>query len=203
MENEDGYRFTPRAAQVMLLAEREAQRLNHNFVGTEHLLLGIVRLGDESSAAQVLKALCIDLAQIKTETESQLGQGPDQKLIGPPPLTPRFKKVLALADRERTSHGHTYLGTEHILLGILREGDGVAARVLKKLGVDLQKVRELCPSDLTTPKTTKEPALTELFAAAEELLENPNSRLRTPPRVLAALCGKTHSLPSSRICGKR
>jgi ATP-dependent Clp protease ATP-binding subunit ClpC len=130
--------FTPRAQQVLALARKEADRLHHNFVGTEHLLLGIIRLG-QGTAVTVLGKMGVDLETVRQEVEKQVGTGPDQKMIGNIAYTPRVKKVLALAAKEAKALNHTYLGTEHILLGLLREGDGVAARVLKNLGSSLSK----------------------------------------------------------------
>ncbi len=133
--------FTPRAQQVLALARKEADRFNHNFVGTEHLLLGLIKLG-QGVAVNVLQKLGLDLEIVRMEVEKQVGTGPDQKMIGNIPYTPRVKKVLALAAKEAKSLSHTYVGTEHILLGLLREGDGVAARVLKNLDVDIEQTRQ-------------------------------------------------------------
>lgn len=132
--------FTPRAQQVLALARKEADRFNHNFVGTEHLLLGLIALGS-GTAVIVLQTLGLDLQTVRLEVEKQVGKGPDQKMIGNIPYTPRVKKVLALAAKEAKSLNHTYVGTEHLLLGMLREGDGVAARVLKNLNVDIEATR--------------------------------------------------------------
>lgn len=133
--------FTPRAQQVLALARKEADRFNHNFVGTEHLLLGLIKLG-QGVAVNVLQKLGLDLETVRMEVEKQVGTGPDQKMIGNIPYTPRVKKVLALASKEAKALNHTYVGTEHILLGLLREGDGVAARVLKNLDVDIELTRQ-------------------------------------------------------------
>lgn len=133
--------FTPRAQQVLALARKEADRFNHNFVGTEHLLLGLIKLG-QGVAVSVLQKLGLDLETVRMEVEKQVGTGPDQKMIGNIPYTPRVKKVLNLAAREAKNLNHTYVGTEHILLGLLREGDGVAARVLKNLDVDIEQTRQ-------------------------------------------------------------
>ena len=133
--------FTPRAQQVLALARKEADRFNHNFVGTEHLLLGLIKLG-QGVAVNVLQKLGLDLDTVRMEVEKQVGTGPDQKMIGNIPYTPRVKKVLALAAKEAKNLNHTYVGTEHLLLGLLREGDGVAARVLKNLDVDIEQTRQ-------------------------------------------------------------
>jgi ATP-dependent Clp protease ATP-binding subunit ClpC len=133
--------FTPRAQQVLALARKEADRFNHNFVGTEHLLLGLIKLG-QGVAVNVLQKLGLDLETVRMEVEKQVGTGPDQKMIGNIPYTPRVKKVLQLAAKEAKALNHTYVGTEHILLGLLREGDGVAARVLKNLDIDIEQTRQ-------------------------------------------------------------
>src|SRR5947209_12234946 len=141
MSDEAMNNFTPRAQQVLALARKEADRFNHNFVGTEHLLLGLIKLG-QGVAVNVLQKLGLDLDTVRMEVEKQVGTGPDQKMIGNIPYTPRVKKVLALAAKEAKALNHTYVGTEHILLGLLREGDGVAARVLKNLDVDIEQTRQ-------------------------------------------------------------
>ncbi len=133
--------FTPRAQQVLALARKEADRFNHNFVGTEHLLLGLIKLG-QGVAVNVLQKMGLDLETVRQEVEKQSKAGPDQKQVGNIPYTPRVKKVLALASKEAKALNHTYVGTEHILLGLLREGDGVAAKVLKELDIDIEAVRQ-------------------------------------------------------------
>ena len=132
--------FTPRAQQVLALARKEADRFNHNYVGTEHLLLGLIKLG-QGVAVNVLQKMGLDLETVRMEVEKQVGSGPDHKMVGNIPYTPRVKKVLALAGKEAKQLNHSYVGTEHILLGLLREGEGVAARVLKSLEVDIQRTR--------------------------------------------------------------
>ena len=133
--------FTPRAQQVLALARKEADRLNHNFLGTEHLLLGLIKLG-QGVAVNVLQSMGIDLDSVRIEVEKQVGAGPDQKMVGNIPYTPRVKKVIALAQKEAKNLNHTYVGTEHLLLGLLREGDGVAAKVLRALDVDIEEARQ-------------------------------------------------------------
>ena len=133
--------FTPRAQQVLALARKEADRLNHNFLGTEHLLLGLIKLG-QGVAVNVLQKMGLDLETVRMEVEKQVGTGPDQKMIGNIPYTPRVKKVIALAQKEAKNLNHTYVGTEHLLLGLLREGDGVAAKVLRALDVDIEAARQ-------------------------------------------------------------
>ncbi len=132
--------FTPRAQQVLALARKEADRFNHNYVGTEHLLLGLIKLG-QGVAVNVLQKMSLDLETVRQEVEKQVGGGPETKMVGNIPYTPRVKKVLALAGKEAKALNHSYVGTEHILLGLLREGDGVAARVLKNLEVDIERTR--------------------------------------------------------------
>ncbi|PAW91536.1 MAG: NDP-hexose 4-ketoreductase [Pedosphaera sp. Tous-C6FEB] len=141
MSDEAMSNFTPRAQQVLALARKEADRFNHNFVGTEHLLLGLIKLG-QGVAVNVLQKMGLDLETVRMEVEKQVGTGPDQKQAGNIPYTPRVKKVLSLASKEAKALNHTYVGTEHILLGLLREGDGVAAKVLKSLDIDIELVRQ-------------------------------------------------------------
>jgi hypothetical protein len=155
--------FTPRAQQTLALARKEADRFNHNFVGTEHLLLGLIRLG-QGTAVNVLRRRGLDLESVRIEVEKQVGHGPDRKVIGTIPYTPRVKKVLALAAREAHALNHTYVGTEHILLGLLEEGDGVAAKVLKGLQVDIEQtrqdiLRELDPNFVPDDSHTEHPDL--------------------------------------------
>lgn len=132
--------FTPRAQQVLALARKEADRLSHNYVGTEHLLLGLINLG-QGVAISVLQKLGLDLETVRSAVVKQVGAGTDPKSTGAIPYTPRVKKVLALAGREAKALNHSYIGTEHILLGLLREGEGVAARVLKSLQIDIERCR--------------------------------------------------------------
>jgi len=132
--------FTPRVQQVLQLARKEAERFNHQYVGTEHLLLGLIALG-EGEAVNVLQKMGVDLETLRLEVEKAVGQGQDTQTIGSLPMTPRAKKVLALAAAEAGELNHQYVGTEHILLGLLREDEGVAARVLKNLNVDLNRTR--------------------------------------------------------------
>jgi len=139
--------FTPRAQQVLALARKEADRFHHNYVGTEHLLLGLINLG-QGVAVNVLQKMGLDLETVRSAVEKQVGKGPAAKPSGNIPYTPRVKKVLALAGREAKALNHSYVGTEHILLGLLREGEGVAARVLKSLDVDVERCREEILSEL-------------------------------------------------------
>ena len=132
--------FTPRAQQVLALARKEADRFHHNYVGTEHLLLGLIKLG-QGVAVSVLQKMGLDLETVRSAVEKQVGTGPEGKTTGSIPYTPRVKKVLALAGKEAKALNHSYVGTEHILLGLLREGEGVAARVLKSLDIDIERTR--------------------------------------------------------------
>mgnify|MGYP003315122366 CR=1 FL=1 len=141
MSDESMNNFTPRAQQVLALARKEADRFNHSFVGTEHLLLGLINLG-QGVAVNVLQKMGLDLETVRLEVEKQVGTGPDQKLAGNIPYTPRVKKVLELSKKEAKALHHTYVGTEHILLGLIHEGEGVAAKALESLGISLEAVRE-------------------------------------------------------------
>ena len=139
--SEDAFNnFTPRAQQVLALARKEADRFNHNYVGTEHLLLGLIKL-DQGVAVNVLKKMGLDLETVQLEVEKHVPPGPDHKVAGTIPYTPRVKKVLDLASKEARQLAHTYVGTEHILMGLLREGNGVAAKVLRGLDIDLEQTR--------------------------------------------------------------
>ncbi len=133
-------RFTDRARRVVVLAQEEARMLNHNYIGTEHILLGLIHEG-EGVAAKALESLGISLEAVRSQVEEIIGQGQTPP-TGHIPFTPRAKKVLELSLREALQLGHNYIGTEHILLGLIREGEGVAAQVLVKLGADLNKVRQ-------------------------------------------------------------
>ena len=134
-------RFTDRARRVVVLAQDEARMLNHNYIGTEHILLGLIHEGD-GVAAKALESLGISLQAVRAQVEEIIGRGPEPPPAGHIPFTPRAKKVLELSLREALQLGHTYIGTEHILLGLIREGDGVAAQVLVGLGVDLNRARQ-------------------------------------------------------------
>jgi ATP-dependent Clp protease ATP-binding subunit ClpA len=133
-------RFTDRARRVVVLAQDEARMLKHNYIGTEHILLGLLHEG-KGVAAKALESLGISLDAVRQEVEEIIGQG-QHTPSGHIPFTPRAKKVMELSLRESLQLGHKYIGTEHILLGLIREGDGVAARVLVKLGADLNRVRQ-------------------------------------------------------------
>ncbi|MGH2737449.1 MAG: Clp protease N-terminal domain-containing protein, partial [Actinomycetota bacterium] len=133
-------RFSDRARRVVVLAQEEARMLNHNYIGTEHILLGLIHEG-EGVAAKALESLGISFEAVRQQVEEIIGQGQSAP-TGHIPFTPRAKKVLELSLREALQLGHNYIGTEHILLGLIHEGEGVAAQVLQKLGADLNRVRQ-------------------------------------------------------------
>src|SRR5215471_13997915 len=133
-------RFTDQARRVVVVAQEESRKLGHDYIGTEHLLLGILGTGD-SVAVNALGSLGVSLEAARQQVEEIVGRGSHQ-VSGHIPFTPRAKKVLELSLRESIQLGHSYIGTEHILLGLIREGDGVAAQVLVKLGADLNRVRQ-------------------------------------------------------------
>jgi ATP-dependent Clp protease ATP-binding subunit ClpC len=152
MQDQRVLHSSPPVEQTLALARLEASRLNHDFLATEHLLLGIIRLG-QSPAVTVLRRLGLDLAAVRLEMEEQLGTVQDHQGVSPKakvpvpgtgnlPYTPRVKRVLAFAAEEARALNHSYVGAEHILLGLLREGDGVVARVLNELGVDTERTRQ-------------------------------------------------------------
>src|SRR3989338_5159347 len=133
-------RFIERARKVIVFAKEEAIRFNHDYIGTEHLLLGLIREG-EGVAAAVLQKMGLNLETIRLEVEKLVQPGPTTQVLGDIPFTPRSKKALELAAEESRSLGHNYIGTEHLLLGLIREGEGAASQVLLNLGLDLNKVR--------------------------------------------------------------
>ncbi len=148
-------RFTDRARRVVVLAQDEARLLDHNHIGTEHLLLGLVHEG-EGVAARALESLGISLEAVRQQVEEAVGRG-EQAPGGRIPFTPRAQKVLELSRREALQLGHNYIGTEHILLGLIREGEGVAAQVLVRLGADLNRVRQQVVQVLHGLQDTDEP----------------------------------------------
>src|SRR2546427_3946782 len=133
-------RFSDRARRVVVLAQEEARMLNHNYIGTEHILLGLCHEG-EGGAAKALEVMGGSLGAIRSQVEAIIGRGAAGEVTGHIPFTPRAKKVLELSLRESLQLGHNYIGTEHLLLGLIREGEGVGAQVLVKLGADLNRVR--------------------------------------------------------------
>src|SRR5450631_4423389 len=162
-------RFTDRARRVVVLAQEEARMLNHNYIGTEHILLGLIHEG-EGVAAKALESLGISLDAVRQQVEEIIGRG-QQEPSGHIPFTPRAKKVLELSLRESQQLGHNYIGTEHILLGLIREGNGVAAQVLVKLGADLNRGRQQV-IQLLHGRTAEEPG-----PGAEVRLEMVEQRL--------------------------
>ncbi len=153
-------KFTRRARRALQLAQEEAQRLHHNYMGTEHLLLGLVR-EDRGIAALVLKSQGVELEAVRAKVQFIIGQG-KHDVAGEVPLTPRAKEVLALAVEEALQLSHRFIGTEHLLLGMLREGKGVGARVLRELGVDLKTTRA------RTIELLKQPGTAQAEASEEE-----------------------------------
>jgi ATP-dependent Clp protease ATP-binding subunit ClpC len=181
MSDESMSNFTPRAQQVLALARKEADRFNHDQIGTEHLLLGLIKLG-QGVAVNVLQSMGIDLDSVRIAVEKEVGTGPDQKIIGNIPYTPRVKKVLALASKEAKALNHTYVGTEHILLGLLREGDGVAAKVLRNLDVDIEEARQRTLKELDPNFTGEEPAPQPEASSGEKAAAGPEKKgeVKTP-----------------------
>ena len=169
--------FTPRAQRVVKLAQKEADAFNHPYVGTEHLLLGLIALG-EGVAVNVLERMGVSLEKVRLEVERAVGQGPETKTVGNIPFTPRSKKVLQLAMAEAQALNHTYVGTEHILLGLLHEGEGVAAQVLRSLGIDLDSARTEVMRELD-PDFEMEDEPEEALAVEENIKEEP-AKSKTP-----------------------
>ena len=200
-------KFSERARRVLSLAQEEAQRFNHNYIGTEHILLGLVR-ETEGVAARVLSSLSVDLSKVRSAVEFIIGrrEKPAQGEIG---LTPRAKKVVELAVDEARRMNHTYIGTEHLLIGLLREGEGVAAGVLESLGVTLDKVRSETHRILShtsgtgsqsARSNTKTPTLDNLGvdltqAARSEKLDPVHGRDQELQRVIQILSRRTKNNP--------
>jgi len=201
-------RFTERARKVIILAKEEAKRFNHDYIGTEHILLGLIREG-EGVAATVLEKMGVSLENIRLEVEKLVQPGPATQIIGDLPFTPRAKKALELAAEEARSLGHNYIGTEHLLLGLIREEEGVASQVLLNLNLDLSTVRnkvmEVLGSELpgfggTAPAKTKTPALDafgrDLTALARENKLDPViNRSMEIERVIQILSRRTKNNP--------
>jgi len=200
-------RFTERARKVIILAKEEARRFNHDYIGTEHILLGLIREG-EGVAATVLQKMGVSLENIRLEIEKLVHPGPATQIIGDIPFTPRAKKALELAAEEARSLGHNYIGTEHLLLGLIREGEGVASQVLLNLGLDLERVRnevmELLGSALPglgqSQVKTKTPALDafgrDLTALSRENKLDPVINRKTEiERVIQILSRRTKNNP--------
>ena len=153
---------------MLALARKEADRFNHNYVGTEHLLLGLIKLG-QGVAVSVLERLGLDLETVRMEVEKEVGTGPDTKISGSVAYTPRVKKVLALANKEAKSLNHSYVGTEHLLLGLLREGEGIAARVLQRLEVDIQSTRNEILAEIDPNFAPDDDELFDEFESEDEV----------------------------------
>jgi ATP-dependent Clp protease ATP-binding subunit ClpC len=200
-------RFTERARKVIILAKEEARRFNHDYIGTEHLLLGLIREG-EGVAAAVLQKIGLSLQNIRLEIEKLVQPGPATQILGDVPFTPRAKKALELAAEEARSLGHNYIGTEHLLLGLIREGEGVASQVLMNLGLDLNKVRNevmgllgsALPGVNQTQVKSKTPALDafgrNLTSLAQEgKLDPVIDRLGEIERVIQILSRRTKNNP--------
>ncbi|RKY32470.1 MAG: hypothetical protein DRP74_02525 [Candidatus Omnitrophota bacterium] len=200
-------RFTERARKVIILAKEEARRFNHDYIGTEHILLGLVREG-EGVAATVLQKMDVSLEKIRLEVEKLVQPGPATQIIGDIPFTPRAKKALELSAEEARSLGHNYIGTEHLLLGLIREGEGIASQVLLNLGLDLNSVRnsvmELLSSALPSfgaqPAKTKTPALDAFgrdltILAKENKLDPVIDRRNEIDRVTQILSRRTKNNP--------
>ena len=171
--------FTPRAQQVLALARKEADRFHHNYIGTEHLLLGLINLG-QGVAVNVLQKMGLDLDTVRQAVDEQVGLGPEAKPSGNIPYTPRVKKVLALAGKEAKSLNHSYVGTEHILLGLLREGEGVAARVLKSLDVDVDRCRNEILSELDPNFASSEEKESSVVGGDGDEPEEKSKDVKTP-----------------------
>ncbi|MBA3687927.1 MAG: ATP-dependent Clp protease ATP-binding subunit [Chloroflexi bacterium] len=202
-------KFTDRARKVLTLAQDEAQRFNHNYIGTEHLLLGLVREG-EGVAARVLENMNVELSKVRTAVEFIIGRG-DRPVVGEVGLTPRAKRVIELAIDEARRLGHNYIGTEHLLLGLVREGEGIAAGVLESLGVNLDKVRHqvihvLSQSTSVSPaqetkRPSKTPTLDQLGinlteAARSGKLDPVIGREKEIERVIQILSRRTKNNPA-------
>ena len=186
-------RFTDRARRVVVLAQEEARLLNHNYIGTEHILLGLIHEG-EGVAAKALESLGISLEAVRAQVEEIIGHG-GQAPSGHIPFTPRAKKVLELSLREALQLGHNYIGTEHILLGLIREGEGVAAQVLVKLGADLSRVRQQVIQLLSGYAGTKESA--RLRHAARPAARRASRRVRSCSTSSVATSPSSHARKSS------
>jgi ATP-dependent Clp protease ATP-binding subunit ClpC len=191
-------RFSERARRVVVLAQEEARMLNHNYIGTEHILLGLIHEG-ESVAAKALESLGISLEAVRQQVEEIIGQGQSPP-TGQIPFTPRAKKVLELSLREALQLGHNYIGTEHILLGLIREGEGVGAEVLTKQGATLERARgevmqliAAAPPEVGIPQPEEGPLCPRCQAvlaetAAYRVLEIPAFEEGEPRAVRFAFC---------------
>ena len=201
--------FTPRARQVIILARKEADRFNHDYIGTEHLLLGLVRLG-QGVAMEVLREMGVDFETLRIEVEKAVGSGPETKVAGEVPLTMKARRVIELAIKESKAMRHSYIGTEHLLLGLLQESEGVAARVLKNMGVDLNVARTgilkklKMENESAAPPAEKKPGKTPALKAFGRDLTELASQGKLDPvigrdveieRVSQVLCRRTKNNP--------
>ena len=175
-------RFTDRARRTIVFAQEEARGLNHNWIGTEHLLLAVIREG-HGVGAKALESMQISLDAARQQVESIIGRGQNPVGDGHIPFTPRAKKVLELSLREALQLGHNYIGTEHILLGMIREGDGVAAQVLVSLGCDLNRARQQV-IQLLHGHQGRQPALSSIGEELGDRLASMAARLAVIERVL-------------------
>jgi ATP-dependent Clp protease ATP-binding subunit ClpC len=181
-------RFTERARQVVVLAQEEARALKHNYIGTEHILLGLLR-EEEGIAARVLESLRVTLEDVRAQVAEIIGQG-DELAIGQIPFTPRAKKVLELSLREAISLGHNWIGTEHVLLGLVREREGVASRILLDLGVTADAVRDAVIRQLS--------GMGQRVERSEASLVASSARRRMPRRV-ATYRGRRRLSPTTAL----
>jgi len=194
-------RFTDRARNVVVLAQEEARLLKHNYIGTEHLLLGLIRESD-GIAARALESLGIGLDAVRQQVEEIIGQG-KQAPSGRIPFTPRAKKVLELSLREALQLQHNYIGTEHILLGLLREGEGVAAQVLVRLDGDLSKVRQrVIQLQKENPTTEEIPAAAQARAEAASLTEGAGQAEGPAPLEGGRQTGRGRQTGPGRLAGR-
>ncbi|MGB9112024.1 MAG: Clp protease N-terminal domain-containing protein [Acidimicrobiales bacterium] len=182
-------RFTDRARRVLVLAQEEARLLGHSFIGTEHLLLGLVHDGD-GIAARTLESLGITLEAVRAKVDETIGPA-SSATAASPPFTPRAKKVLELSFREALQLGHNYIGTEHILLGLVREGEGVAAQVLQSLGADLPVVREAVISQLSGHE--------QPFQSSGQRQNRPTTEVDWPRHPIKVIGGPTEALSSEGV----
>jgi ATP-dependent Clp protease ATP-binding subunit ClpC len=188
-------RFTDRARRVVVLAQEEARMLNHNYIGTEHILLGLIHEG-EGVAAKALESLGISLDAVRQQVEEIIGQG-QQAPSGHIPFTPRAKKVLELSLREARRLGHNYIGTEHILLGLIHEGDGVGAQVLRGFGVDFNRARQQIIQLLHGWQEEEVPLSESLAAASPGELDDLRDRLAAFTARLTAIERRLRESPTA------
>lgn len=196
-------KFTNRAKQVIKLAKKEAQRLNHNYLGTEHLLLGLLKLG-QGIAVNVLRTMNVDFDIVREEVEKIVGYGPEVQVYGDPALTGKVKKVFEFANEEALNLNHNYVGTEHLLLGLLRQLDGVAAQVLENLSVDLEEIRKEIIRELESFNLQLPPMGSSSNPLSPSMSGKPFDKTQTGPggEKLAALKAYGHDLTEAARNGK-